>query len=76
MSKKTFSGQKSVSARASYSGDRTSDVYLRVPLRAIYRAITEIILDDYKMDKWTKSRAIYHKNHKNRKYRGFTRVTM
>ena len=24
------------------------------------------------MDKWTKSRAIYHKNHKNRKYMGFT----
>ena len=51
-----------------------------VPLRAIYRAITEIIyraiytiLDDHKMDKWTKSRVIYHKNHKNREYRGFTR---
>ena len=51
-----------------------------VPLRAIHRAITEIIyraiytiLDDHKMDKWTKSRVIYHKNHKNREYRGFTR---
>ena len=51
-----------------------------VPLRAIHRAITEIIyraiytiLDDHKMDKWTKSRPIYHKNHKNREYRGFTR---
>ena len=39
-----------------------------VPLRAIHRAITEIIyraiytiLDDHKIDNWTKSRPIYHK---------------
>ena len=42
-----------------------------VPLRAIHRAITEIIyraiytiLDDHKMDKWTKSRAISQKSQK------------
>ena len=40
----------------------------KIQYRAIYRAIYTI-LDDHKMDKWT----IYHKNHKNREYRGFSR---
>ena len=56
-----------------YSGYRTSEVYCA---GAYHPESIDTIWDDHKMDKWTKSRAIYHKNHKNRKYRGFTRVTM
>ena len=60
-------GPKSVRRVMPYSGIRTSEVYCA---GAYHPKNIDTIWDDHKMDKWTKSRAIYRaikKLEKNRK---------